>query len=363
MLRRRNSTGSTPAAAASTSTCDSRAKTFMFAPGARHGPTPNRCDVGAAASPRAEDAHAHVRHVVEQLRPAVAGEVHVVVPQRDLPGGVHGRRDPDDRRRVERVEEELLLPRVRHLHRPAGRLREARRLLGLAPRALAPEAAAHVGREDPHALRIERERLGEPVAGRERGLRRGPDGEPPVLERGGRRRAAPSARERRSPCGTSPRCASAPRPSRPRRRPSRPGPAAPARGRRGRRRCRRCRRRAAPASTRASGAPARPRPRPGRRGARPRGLPGRRPSLRRALPPPPCRRARASHRGRAAAGSARGGAPGGGRRRRSWPAPVTLSTASRRRGERPITDISDAARSTAFSSSVRVIDCPFARAP
>ena len=42
MLRSRNSTGSTFAAAAITSTWDSRANTFMFAPGARQGPTPKR---------------------------------------------------------------------------------------------------------------------------------------------------------------------------------------------------------------------------------------------------------------------------------------------------------------------------------
>ena len=42
VLRRRNSSGSMPAAAAMTSICDSRAKTFMLAPGARQGPTPKR---------------------------------------------------------------------------------------------------------------------------------------------------------------------------------------------------------------------------------------------------------------------------------------------------------------------------------
>ena len=42
MLRSRNSTGSSPAAAAMTSTWDSRAHTFMFAPGARQGPVPKR---------------------------------------------------------------------------------------------------------------------------------------------------------------------------------------------------------------------------------------------------------------------------------------------------------------------------------
>ena len=45
------------------------------------------------------------------------------------------------------------------------------------------------------------------------------------------------------------------------------------------------------------------------------------------------------------------------------PAPVTLSTPSRRRGERPMTLNSGTARRTAFSSSVRVIAWPFARAP
>ncbi len=42
MLRRRNSRGSTFAAAAITSMCDSRANTFMLAPGARQGPSAKR---------------------------------------------------------------------------------------------------------------------------------------------------------------------------------------------------------------------------------------------------------------------------------------------------------------------------------
>ena len=48
--RRRNSTGSTPAAAAMMSICDSIAKTFMLAPGARHGPTANGCMRGAGTA-------------------------------------------------------------------------------------------------------------------------------------------------------------------------------------------------------------------------------------------------------------------------------------------------------------------------
>src|SRR5512143_3009003 len=43
VLSNRNSIGSTFALAAITSICDSRANTFMFAPGARHGPTPKGC--------------------------------------------------------------------------------------------------------------------------------------------------------------------------------------------------------------------------------------------------------------------------------------------------------------------------------
>jgi hypothetical protein len=45
------------------------------------------------------------------------------------------------------------------------------------------------------------------------------------------------------------------------------------------------------------------------------------------------------------------------------PAPVTLSTPSSRRGERPMTVNPSTARSTAFSSTVRVIAWPFASAP
>jgi hypothetical protein len=45
------------------------------------------------------------------------------------------------------------------------------------------------------------------------------------------------------------------------------------------------------------------------------------------------------------------------------PAPVTLSTASSRCGERPMTVNSETARCTAFSSTVRVIARPWASAP
>ncbi len=45
---RRNSSGSTPAFAAIVSICDSRAKTLMFAPGARHGPVAKRCIFGVS---------------------------------------------------------------------------------------------------------------------------------------------------------------------------------------------------------------------------------------------------------------------------------------------------------------------------
>jgi hypothetical protein len=44
-------------------------------------------------------------------------------------------------------------------------------------------------------------------------------------------------------------------------------------------------------------------------------------------------------------------------------APVTLSTASSLRGDRPITVNSVTARSTAFSPTVRVMARPFASAP
>ena len=73
-------------------------------------------------------------------RAALAGADHLVVPRDDLLRRVHAGADVDDRRRVERVEEELLRAVPHDAHRLAGRDREPRRLDRLLRRALAAEA-------------------------------------------------------------------------------------------------------------------------------------------------------------------------------------------------------------------------------
>ena len=84
-LRSRNSSGSMPAAAAMRVDLrlDARRRS-CWRPGARQGPTAKRCAAVPAPRQLAEHAHAGVGHVVEQVRTAVAGEVDVVVPERDL---------------------------------------------------------------------------------------------------------------------------------------------------------------------------------------------------------------------------------------------------------------------------------------
>src|SRR5947199_295417 len=76
--------------------------------------------------------------------------------------------DADDRRRSERVEEELLAARPRHHDRLAGDLREARRLDGLPGRALPAEAAADERRDHADLALVEPQALGDARARAER---------------------------------------------------------------------------------------------------------------------------------------------------------------------------------------------------
>ena len=121
-----------------------------------------------------------VRDIVELLRAALAGADHLIAPRNDLLGRVQPRANGDHRRRVERVEEELLGAIPYHSHRFAGRDGEPRRLDRLLRRALPTESAADVGRDDPHLLGRELQRARHLRLQRERSLRARPDGDSSV---------------------------------------------------------------------------------------------------------------------------------------------------------------------------------------
>ncbi len=260
-----------------TSMCDSRGEHVHVRPGRAPGADAEAMGVHPRASPAAEDPPAGVGDVVEELRRALAREVDVVVPERDLPLAVHGRDDLHDAGRIERVVEELLGAGQGHLHRPPGDLREPRRLHGLAAGALPAEAAADVGGDHAHVLRVEATEpaRADPASGRASGSRPRPS--PAALELGRRRvRLDRRVRDVALVVGALEQCAPRRR-APPRRRPSDPSPPAPAPCSADRRRSRRCPPRAGPRSTPAGGAPGPP-PRPrDRRAARRRGRPGSRP--------------------------------------------------------------------------------------
>ena len=157
---RRNSIGSILALAAMMSIWDSRAKELVLLPGRSPGAGGKGMRIGSAAETAADGGGAMIRDVVEQLRPAGAGKVDVVVPKHGLALFGEARLDLDDGGRPEGVIEELLLPAPAHLDGLAGRLGQPRGLDGLLAGALAAESAADEGRDDAHVLRLEAEGAG-----------------------------------------------------------------------------------------------------------------------------------------------------------------------------------------------------------
>ncbi len=143
-----------------------------------------RCATGRLVAQLAARTNAQVRGTVARHGGAIAGAVHRVVPQCDPARCIHRRSNLGDSGRIERIVEELLGARPGNLHRPAGDLRQTRRLDGLQVRALAAEAAAEKRRDHMHVAMRHAQRGGDAVARRKRRLRRRPDRHAPVLEFG-----------------------------------------------------------------------------------------------------------------------------------------------------------------------------------
>ena len=129
----RNASGSTPAAAAMMSICDSVANTFMLAPGARHGPTRERmqsCDAGprrrrtcapAGADPQRSGCRRRAPRRARRRRRRCSPTARSCRPGSRPESICH------DRGRIEGVEEELLGAGPRDLYRPAADLGQPRR--------------------------------------------------------------------------------------------------------------------------------------------------------------------------------------------------------------------------------------------
>src|SRR5271157_2462129 len=103
-------------------------------------------------------------NVIEGLGLALAGAIHTVIPEQELPGVVQSGADFHDSSGPESVVEEFFGTVPDHLDRFARDLGQTRCFHGLSGSAFAAEAAPYVRSDDPHVFRCEADGLRELLA-------------------------------------------------------------------------------------------------------------------------------------------------------------------------------------------------------